>query len=90
MKQTAARVLRVLEDCEFVFWSDVDAQRVERYLAQRREGDKGISLQTSNYYLGAVQSFCRWMVQTGKATTRSTCRGCGARTRRPRKAPSWL
>lgn len=67
VKQTKARVLRLFEDCGFLFWSDIDAQRVERYLAERRKGKKGISLRTSNSYLAAAKAFCRWMVQTSKA-----------------------
>jgi integrase len=64
--QTAARVRSVLEGCGFFVWSDIRAERVEQYLVKLRSN--GLSIQTSNYYLAALQSFARWMVRNHRAT----------------------
>src|SRR5262249_58517119 len=45
------------------FLGDIDANRVEGWLAdQRREHDMGIS--TSNHYLTSVKGFTRWLTKT--------------------------
>jgi len=65
--QTVARVKRVLDECRFVNWTDIDPQPVERFLFQHREkGDFGA--QSSNYYLQAANQFTRWMVRMGRGT----------------------
>ena len=61
------RARRVIEGCGFKNWSEIRADRVERYLAEKRSGTNGISAQTSNFYLQAIQGFCRWMVQNRRA-----------------------
>ncbi len=67
VKQTVARVKRVLDECQFVNWTDIDPQYVERFLFQHREkGDFGV--QSSNYYLQAAKQFTRWMVRMGRGT----------------------
>lgn len=73
--KTCERVRRVIEDCRFIYWSDIDASRVEVYLDALRKGSldaRGrtrapIGRQTSNYYLAAFNSFCRWMVEDRRA-----------------------
>jgi len=66
VEQTVNRVRRLLDGCGAVFWTDVDAAKVSAYLANMRTN--GASIQTSNFYLSATKSFCRWMVQSGRAT----------------------
>jgi len=66
-QQVISRARAVLEGCQFGMWSDIRADRVERCLADLRNGGKGLSVQTSNFYLQAAQGFCRWMVQNRRA-----------------------
>jgi len=66
-RQVQMRAKAVIEGCGFKGWSDIRANRVERYLADRRSGENGISAQTSNFYLDAIKGFCRWMVQNRRA-----------------------
>jgi len=63
---TVSRAETVAEGCSFVFWSDMDADAVRGYLADRRA--KGTSAQTSNHLLQCFKQFCRWMVRAGRAT----------------------
>jgi len=46
----------------------MSANEVLRFLAKQREGKKGIGPQTFNYYLGAIKSFCQWMIREGRVT----------------------
>jgi integrase len=66
-QQVTMRAKAVIQACGFKNWSDIRADRVERYLAEQRSGANGISAQTSNFYLAAIQGFCRWMVQNRRA-----------------------
>jgi integrase len=66
-QQVTMRANAVIHGCGFKGWSDIRADRVERYLAERRSGASGISAQTSNFYLSAMKAFCRWMVQNRRA-----------------------
>jgi len=76
VEKTCSRVRRILDGCKFSFWSSIDAGKVAGFLHGLR-GDKadgqggvkpGVSPATSNYYLGAAKSFCRWMVQDRRAS----------------------
>jgi len=62
---TATRAGWIIGRCRFVTWGEIRASKVERYLADLRE--RGLSIQSSNYYLQAIKQFCRWMVQDGRA-----------------------
>ncbi len=70
------RATRVFEGCGLRFWSDISASRIMTFLDGLRadtvygDGDvkRGISAQTSNFYLRAVKGFCRWMVKDGRAS----------------------
>ncbi|TWU37505.1 site-specific tyrosine recombinase XerC [Novipirellula aureliae] len=53
------RIERTTQGCDFVSITDIAAQQVEDYLAERRE--KGLSKQTSNHYRQAMHQFCRWL-----------------------------
>jgi integrase len=66
----AGRVRRVFSKCGFRHWPDISASRVQQFLADLRRGPKGkrgISVQTSNFYLGSAKGFCRWMVRERRA-----------------------
>jgi integrase len=65
-QQVYNRAVRILNGCEFVVWSDISAAKVQAYLSQLRadkENKRGISSQTSNWYLQAIKAFCGWLVQ---------------------------
>lgn len=58
---------RVCSGCKFTFYGDISASKVQRHLAEKRNGGNGLSHQTSNFYLQAIKQFCRWMVRDGRA-----------------------
>jgi len=60
------RVRTVFEGIGATFWTDIRAERVERFLHERRES--GWSVQASNHTLAAVRQFCRWAVASGIAS----------------------
>lgn len=64
-----ARIQRVFDGCGFVYLGDISASKVQNFLRGLRDGEEGMSIQTSNYYLGALKAFCRWMVKDGRAPT---------------------
>jgi len=78
-KQVASRARTTFRECGFVFWSDLSADEIQEYLAEKRkpknetndDGNEitilGMSPQTSNFYLQAVKQFARWMVANGRA-----------------------
>ncbi len=65
------RARRVVDACRFKLWLDVNAAAVERVLSDYRADTaerRGISRQTSNFYLQAVKQFARWMVANERAS----------------------
>jgi len=68
VKTVLARLTRIVEGCGFVRWDDIQASRIQRYLAGLRDGENGISAQTFNFYLQASKQFCKWMVLDRRAT----------------------
>jgi len=65
---TAKRVQEVFGGCRFVYWPDIRAADIEQFLAHAKtKSKKGLSPQTRNYYLGAIKSFCNWMVEERRA-----------------------
>ena len=54
------RTKAVIENCKFVYISDISASKVQGYLAERRRD--GLSIRSSNFYLQAAKQFCRWLV----------------------------
>lgn len=65
--QVARRVEKVFATCGFTTWTDIRADRVERFLLDVRSGPNALSAQTSNFYLQAVKQFARWMIQNRRA-----------------------
>lgn len=66
----SGRVKRLFEECGFRSWPDIAPSRVQQVLADLRRGSKdkrGISNQTSNFYLQAAKQFARWMVRERRA-----------------------
>ena len=67
--QAAYRCRTAFDACGFVVPADLDATRVERWLADRRSRSKpagGISAQTSNHIVVAVKAFCNWCVRSDR------------------------
>ena len=72
VKLVTARLNKVIAACGFKNYPDIAANKVQSFLADARkdtQDGRGISLQTSNFYLTAIKQFCRWMVRHGRATT---------------------
>jgi len=65
-RQTNSRVQTILDGCRFRFIAELSASAVVEWLAAEREGGR-LGVQTSNYYLRDVKSFCRWLVKDGRA-----------------------
>ena len=63
--QTIQRVKSVFVGCRFVYWNDISASKVQRYIAILRDNDT-ISASTSNHYLQRVKQFSKWMVLDGR------------------------
>ncbi len=54
------RAKAVIDNCGFVYISDMSASKVQRYLAERRRD--GLSIRSSNFYLQAVKQLYNWLV----------------------------
>jgi len=67
VKHVKSTLLRIFDECEFNYWSNISANRLEYYLAGLRECEE-ISARTFNHKLKTVKQFCTWMVKNGKAT----------------------
>ena len=65
---TVYRIKKILSGCGFALLADIQASKAQQYLANLRDGEDGLSSQTSNYYLQALKQFSRWMVQDGRAS----------------------
>ena len=65
-KSVAMKVRRIVKKCGFHNWGDISAAKVQGAIAGLR--DKGMSIQTGNFYLQAVKQFCKWMVREGRAS----------------------
>jgi integrase len=63
-----ARALRICKGCKFKFFTDISASKVQKNLSELRDMGKGLSHQTSNFYLQAIKQFFRWMVRDGRAS----------------------
>lgn len=64
------RVKRICDECGYKFYTDINAESVMARLAQWRSIPKklgGVSSATSDHYLGAIKSFCRWMQRSSRA-----------------------
>jgi integrase len=58
---TAERARRIVADCKFRWTTDLNASRVQRAVADLRNGR--LSVQTCNFYLQAIKQFARWLVR---------------------------
>ena len=61
IKKRVNRVLTLVQECNFTFVADIQADAVEQFLYDLREVD-GLSIQTANDWLAAFRQLIRWMV----------------------------
>lgn len=61
------RILKVLRGTSAKLWPELNSGAIERWLAGQRES--GMSTRTSNFHAAVMRSFCRWMVDDGRAGT---------------------
>ena len=62
IKQTEANIHRILRNCRFKVWSDIDGNKVKTFLAKSR-GPNGYGERTYNAYLRAFKEFCSWLLR---------------------------
>lgn len=65
IRQIHNALTQTFADCQFNYWSDIDAVRLETYLKEKFLPD---SQRTFNAYLKAVKQFCNWMVKNRRAS----------------------
>ncbi|MBW8015448.1 MAG: site-specific integrase [Planctomycetes bacterium] len=61
---TYKRAKSIIEACKFVFTPDLNASKVQSFLAQKRKVK--INIRTSNHYLRTIKQFCAWLVADGR------------------------
>ena len=74
---SANRVTSLAKSCGFKFYGDISATKVQQELADRRKDTldakgkpiRGLSIQSTNFYLSCFKSFCRWMQHERRATS---------------------
>ena len=74
---SARRVESVAKACGFKFYGDISAAKLQSELANRRKDTpdnkgkliRGLSIQSTNFYLSCCKSFCRWMMHERRATS---------------------
>lgn len=64
--KTLARLRRVLTECGFARWTEIDPARIGRWL--REEIERGSAAATVNYHAQAAQQFGRWMLRERRAS----------------------
>ena len=87
------RARRIIEGCNFRYWSDIQASKAMVYLGDLRAGrivtsrrsKQGIGAQTFNFYLGALKQFCSWMVKDRRARENPVTHLDGVNTRVDRR-----
>jgi len=62
VETTATRIEAICTGCKFSRTVDLSGSAITAWLADQREADE-VGAKTSNYYLSAIKSFCRWMVR---------------------------
>ena len=58
------RAKAVIDNCKFVYVSDISGSKAQKYLAARRRS--GLSIRSSNFYLQAIKQLLNWMVADGR------------------------
>lgn len=66
-RNTYNALLKLFEDCKFVYWGDIQASRLYNHLVRLKSKGE-ISQRTFNFRLKAAKAFCSWMVQDRRAS----------------------
>lgn len=66
IKQTKANIERILDNCKFKVWTDIDGNKVKTFLAKSR-GQNGYGDRTYNAYLRSFKEFCSWILREDRA-----------------------
>jgi len=66
IRQTKTNIERILSNCGFGVWSDIDGNKVKTFLAKSR-GREGYGERTYNAYLRGFKEFCGWMLREDRA-----------------------
>ncbi len=65
--QTLFRIRSVVDGCQVIHWSDVQASKVQQFIAGLMSSKtQSATAQTMNYYLRDFKSFVRWAVRDGR------------------------
>lgn len=70
VRTVVTRAGRIIEGCGFKSWTDISANKMQRYLLELRNKEDSISVQTSNHYLQAFKQFCTWMINNSRQANR--------------------
>src|SRR5262249_12558001 len=71
IQKTCNRIETLIRDSGIETVRTLTETAVARYLAERRGKPRekgGLSSKSSNHYLGAIKSFCNWLVSSGRAS----------------------
>jgi len=58
--ETVADIDAILTGCGFVYWDDLDAEKLKQWLHEQRTSRDDFGSTTCNHYLVSVKSFGRW------------------------------
>lgn len=64
-KTASNRVRRIIDECRFVFISDLSASRTLAWIAARKRTNQ-MSDQTARHYLTTMKQFSKWLVDDGR------------------------
>ncbi len=65
--QTIKRLNKMIQGCQFRYWSDIKGSKLEQFIAGLKVGkNRPASALTKNYYLNVMKGFCRWAVRDGR------------------------
>ncbi len=65
IRQVESGIRRILSDCRFTVWSDIDGNAVKTFLAKGR-GPGGYGERSYNGYLRGFKGFCAWLIREGR------------------------
>ncbi|HEX4150307.1 MAG TPA: site-specific integrase [Pirellulales bacterium] len=80
VETTAVRVRAICDGCKFTRTVDLSGSAITARLAEQRAADE-LGAKTSNYYLSAFKSFCKWMVRDRRMGEDPTLHLAGVNTK---------
>lgn len=67
-KASASRARRIVNECGFIFMSDISASKTLSWIAARKQTNQ-MSDQTARHYLTTIKQFSKWLVDDGRTKT---------------------